>query len=77
MQPIAGWAIGQFNSSIGDFARFSLVLGIVAPAAYLIAFVTYKAIEVPGQKLGKSILRRAIQSPRKSRQTRAEEIAAP
>jgi peptidoglycan/LPS O-acetylase OafA/YrhL len=77
MQPVAGWAIGQFGSNIGDFARFALVLGIVVPTAYSIAFVTYRAVEVPGQKLGKSILRRSIHSPGKSRQTRAEEIAAP
>ena len=53
MQPVSGWAIRQFGASIGDFARFCVVLGIVVPTAYLIAFVTYRAIEVPGQKLGK------------------------
>ena len=77
MQPVAAWAIGQFGARIGDFAGFSLVLGIVVPAAYLISFVTYRAIEVPGQKLGKSILRRSIRSPATPTQTPAEKLASP
>lgn len=77
MQPVAGWAIGQFGARIGDFARFSLVLGIVVPAAYLISFVTYWAIEVPGQKFGRSILRRSIRSPAAPTQTPADELASP
>jgi peptidoglycan/LPS O-acetylase OafA/YrhL len=72
MQPVSGWAIGRFGASIGNFARFCLVLGIVVPTAYLIAFVTYRAIEVPGQKLGKRILRRSIPSQSKSRQALAD-----
>jgi peptidoglycan/LPS O-acetylase OafA/YrhL len=77
MQPVAGWAVGQFGAGMGDFARFCLVIAIVVPAAYLTAFVTYNALELPGQRVGKNILRYMIGSRTKAKQTRAEEIAAP
>ncbi|WP_311030830.1 acyltransferase family protein [Mesorhizobium koreense] len=77
MQPVAGWAIDRFGAGIGDFARFCLVVAIVVPATYLTAFVTYNALELPGQRLGKSVLRYTIGSRTKAKQTRAEEIAAP
>ena len=77
LQPVAAWAIGRYGAGIGDFARFCLVLVLVAPAAYLLAFLTYRMVELPGQRLGKNILRHAFGSRPRAEQTRAEEIAAP
>jgi peptidoglycan/LPS O-acetylase OafA/YrhL len=77
MQPAAAWIIGRYGAGIGDFARFVLVVGLVAPAAYLVAYVTYRAVELPGQGLGKNLLKLAFGRLAKARQTRAEEIAAP
>jgi peptidoglycan/LPS O-acetylase OafA/YrhL len=77
MQPAAAWAIGRFGAGIGDFARFCLVLAVVAPVAYLAAFVTYRGVELPGQRLGKNILKRSFGRRSGAKQTRAEEIAAP
>ncbi|WP_213981320.1 acyltransferase [Sphingomonas sp. dw_22] len=77
LQPVAAWAIGQFGRDIGAPARFALVVGIVAPITYGIAFMTYRLVELPGQALGKALLRRATHNRRRARQVIAEELAAP
>jgi peptidoglycan/LPS O-acetylase OafA/YrhL len=74
---VAAWAIAKWGHSIGATDRFLIVLGIAASASYALAFVTYKAIEVPGQKVGKTIQKRVSGSDSKSRSVAAEEIAAP
>lgn len=77
LQIVAAWVIARWGHSISPTERFLIVVGITVIASYAIAFVTYKAIEVPGQKLGKTLQKRlsGIHSPSKS--VRAEEIAAP
>jgi len=74
---IASWAIGRWGDSITNAERFLIVFGIVALVSYGLAFVTYVAVEVPGQKLGKTIQRAVTGSYRKSKSVAAEEIAAP
>jgi peptidoglycan/LPS O-acetylase OafA/YrhL len=77
MQPVAAWAITNWGDSMGAAERCLLVLGIVAPMAYAIAYVTYTIVEVPGQKIGKALLRALAPNRRQSSQTPAEEIAVP
>jgi peptidoglycan/LPS O-acetylase OafA/YrhL len=77
MQPVAAWAIARFGTTIGAFERFALVLLIVAPVAYLVAYITYRAVEVPGQHLGKLLLGRITGSRFAAKQVPAEQIAAP
>lgn len=77
LQPVAAWAIQTFGRDIGAPVRFALVVGIVAPVTYGIAFATYKLVELPGQALGKALLRRATHSRQRARQVVAEELAAP
>jgi peptidoglycan/LPS O-acetylase OafA/YrhL len=77
MQPVAAWAITNWGGSMGAAERCLLVLGIIAPMAYAIAYVTYTIVEVPGQKIGKALLRALAPNRRQSSQTPAEEIAVP
>lgn len=77
MQPVAGWVIERWGHGLSDPERFLLVFGIVAPATYAVAYLTYFAVEVPGQKLGKTILKAFTDSRRKSTRIPAEEIPAP
>jgi len=74
---VASWAIARWGHSITPIERFLIVAGIVAAVSYTIAFATYKAIEIPGQKLGKTIQKRVSGSDSKSKSVAAEEIAAP
>jgi len=74
---VAAWVIARWGYSISPTQRFLIVSGIAAVVAYALAFVTYKAIEVPGQKLGKVIQKRISGSDGKSTSVAAEEIAAP
>lgn len=74
---VASWAIARWGHSIGPTQRFLIVAGIVATVSYTLAFGTYKAIEVPGQKLGKRIQKLFTGSANKSKSVVAEEIAAP
>lgn len=77
LQPVAAWAIAEFGRGIGAPTRFVLVFLIVAPITYGIAFATYKLVELPGQALGKALLRRTTHSRQRARQVVAEELAAP
>jgi peptidoglycan/LPS O-acetylase OafA/YrhL len=77
MQPVAAWAITNWGDGMGAAERCLLVLGIVAPLAYAIAFVTYTIVEVPAQKMGKSLLRAFTANRRNASQTPAEEITVP
>jgi peptidoglycan/LPS O-acetylase OafA/YrhL len=77
MQPVAAWAITRWGHGMDAPERFLLVLGIVAPLTYAIAYVTYTIVEVPGQKMGKSLLRAFTANRRNASQTPAEEIAVP
>jgi peptidoglycan/LPS O-acetylase OafA/YrhL len=77
LQPVAAWAIAEFGRGIGAPVRFALVVLIVAPITYGIAFVTYKLVELPGQALGKALLRRATHNRQRARQVVVEELAAP
>jgi peptidoglycan/LPS O-acetylase OafA/YrhL len=58
LQPVAAWAIARYGTDIGGAPRFALVFPITAVAAYAIAFVTYRAVELPGQALGKRLIAR-------------------
>lgn len=77
LQPVAAWAIGAFGRDIGAPIRFALVAGIVAPVTYALAYLTYRLVELPGQALGKALIRRVTHSRRRARQVVAEELAAP
>jgi len=74
---VAAAVIGHFGTGLGAMGRFVLTGAIVVPVTYALAFVTYKLVELPGQKLGKAVIRRATGSAVRSRQTVPEELAAP
>lgn len=77
MQPVAAAVIAEYGRELGSPLRFLLVLSVVAPIVYAMAFATYKFIEMPGQKWGKSLSRRPRPLSRRAALARAEEIAAP
>ena len=78
LQPVAAAVIGQFGTGLGAAGRFALTGAVVIPATYALAFVTYRLVELPGQRLGKAAIKRAAgrHSPR-ALQTAPETIAAP
>ncbi|MGQ2934301.1 MAG: acyltransferase family protein [Sphingopyxis sp.] len=78
LQPVAAAVIGQFGIGIGAAARFALTGAIVVPVTYALAFVTYKLVELPGQRLGKAMIKRVAgnKTPHVL-QTAPEKIAAP
>ena len=77
LQPLAAAAITQFGTDIGAAARFTLVTVILIPVTYGLAYVTYRLVELPGQRLGKTILARATGKKAPARQVLPEELAAP
>ncbi|MBB4840654.1 peptidoglycan/LPS O-acetylase OafA/YrhL [Sphingomonas kyeonggiensis] len=77
LQPVAGAVIGHFGTGLGALGRFVLTGAVVVPLTYALAFVTYKLVELPGQRLGKAVIRRVTGSAGRARQTVPEELAAP
>jgi peptidoglycan/LPS O-acetylase OafA/YrhL len=70
--------IGRFGLGLGAAERFLLTGAVVLPATYALAFVTYKLVELPGQRLGKGVIKRAAgRSTARAHQTAPERIAAP
>lgn len=57
MQPVTAMVIRMTGPDFGAGARFALVFVIVAPVSYAIAWVAYHLVELPGQQLGKRLLR--------------------
>ncbi|WOF42493.1 acyltransferase [Sphingopyxis indica] len=78
LQPVAAAVIGRFGTGLGAAGRFALTGAIVAPATYALAFATYRLVELPGQRLGKALIKRATgRSGPRAYQTAPETIAAP
>ncbi|WP_423603318.1 acyltransferase family protein [Sphingomonas sp. MS122] len=77
LQPVAAAVIGRFGTGLGAIERFALTGAIVVPVTYGLAYLTYRLVELPGQRLGKAVIRRATGSSTRSRQTVPEELAAP
>ena len=78
LQPVAAAVIGRFGTGLGAVERFILTGAIVVPATYALAFVTYKLVELPGQRLGKAVIKRAAgRGTPRAHQTVPEKIAAP
>jgi len=77
LQPVAAAVIGHFGTGLGAMGRFVLTGAIVVPVTYALAYLTYRLVELPGQRLGKVVIRRATGSARQARQTVPEELAAP
>jgi len=78
LQPVAAAVIGQFGTGLGAAGRFALTGAVVIPATYVLAFVTYKLVELPGQRLGKAVIKRVIgRSAVRAHQTVPEKLAAP
>lgn len=78
LQPVAAAVIGQFGTGLGAAARFALTGTIVVPATYALAFITYKLVELPGQRLGKAVVKRVIgRNTARAHQTVPETLAAP
>ncbi|HEY0623752.1 acyltransferase [Sphingomonas sp.] len=77
LQPVAAAVISRFGTGLGAIERFALTGMIVVPVTYGLAYVTYRLVELPGQRLGKAVIRRATGNATRSRQTVPEELAAP
>ena len=75
---VAAAVIAKFGTGLGALGRFAATGAIVVPATYALAFLTYKLVELPGQRLGKAIIKRAIgRGAPRAYQTAPETIAAP
>ncbi|TIV75250.1 MAG: hypothetical protein E5V93_14335 [Mesorhizobium sp.] len=58
LQPVAAFVITRYGDGLGAPLRFAIVLAVVLPVVCLLSFVTYRLIEMPGQQLGRVVLRR-------------------
>lgn len=58
LQPVAAFVITYYGDGFGAPLRFAIVLAVVLPVVCLLSFVTYRLIEMPGQQLGRAVLRR-------------------
>jgi peptidoglycan/LPS O-acetylase OafA/YrhL len=77
LQPVSATIIARFGTGLGAAGRFALTGAVVIPVTYALAFLTYKLVELPGQRLGKVVIRRVTGSAGRARQTVPEELAAP
>lgn len=78
LQPVAAAVIGQFGTGLAAAGRFALTGAIVVPVTYVLAFATYKLVELPGQRLGKAVIKRAIgRGTTRAHATVPEKLAAP
>ncbi|MCH7860716.1 MAG: acyltransferase [Proteobacteria bacterium] len=77
LYPVAAGVIARFGTGLGAAGRFALTGAIVVPATYVLAFLAYRLVELPGQRLGKAVIARVTGSRTRARQTLPEEIAAP
>ncbi|RUX18793.1 hypothetical protein EOA27_13355 [Mesorhizobium sp. M2A.F.Ca.ET.037.01.1.1] len=50
--------ITRYGDGLGAPLRFAIVLAVVLPVVCLLSFLTYRLIEMPGQQLGRVVLRR-------------------
>lgn len=57
LQPVAAFVIARYGQEMDAPLRFAIVLAIVLPVVLLLSFVTYRVIEMPGQQLGRTVLR--------------------
>lgn len=58
LQPVAAFVIARYGDGLAAPLRFAIVLAIVLPVVCLLSFVTYRVIEMTGQQLGRTVLRR-------------------
>jgi peptidoglycan/LPS O-acetylase OafA/YrhL len=77
LQPVVARVITAYGTGIDAPARFLIVAAIVAPVTYACAFATYRLFEVPGQKLGKAVIKLFANRPAPASQVAPESIAAP
>jgi peptidoglycan/LPS O-acetylase OafA/YrhL len=63
LQPVAAFIIARFGDGLAPPLRFAIVLAIVLPVVCVLSFVTYRVIEMPGQQLGRTVLRRFARKP--------------
>ncbi|TPI78032.1 acyltransferase [Mesorhizobium sp. B2-8-9] len=57
LQPVAAFVIARYGQEMDAPLRFAIVLAIVLPVVCLLSFVTYRVVEMPGQQLGRTVLR--------------------
>lgn len=63
LQPLAAFVIGRFGHDLSAPARFGLVILLLVPAVYSLAWLTYRTVEVPGRDLGRRLLGRFGRRP--------------
>lgn len=62
LYPVAAGVIARFGTGLGAAGRFALTGAIVVPATYVLAFLAYRLVELPGQRLGKAVIARVTGS---------------
>ena len=78
LQPAAAAVIEGFDPALGAIGRFVLSGALVVPVTYALAYVTYRLVELPGQRLGKAVIGRAIGAGvARADRTVPEKLAAP
>ncbi|MGX5804936.1 acyltransferase family protein [Bradyrhizobium sp. Arg314] len=63
LQPVAAFVIARYGDGLSAPLRFAIVLAVVMPGVCLLSWVTYTVFEMPGQKLGRAVLRRFARKP--------------
>lgn len=58
LQPIAAFVIVRFGDEVTAPGRFGLVVLMLVPLAYAVAWLAYQAVEVPGRMFGRLLLER-------------------
>ncbi|WEX75354.1 acyltransferase [Sinorhizobium numidicum] len=63
LQPIAAYFIGAFGDTITPPARFAAVTATLIPLVYTAAYVTFLAVEKPGQRLARRLINKRKPQP--------------
>lgn len=58
MQPVAAFLVGKYGHAMGSYERLLLVATMTIIPTYILSYATYRAIEVPGQSLGRKLINR-------------------
>ncbi|MDX8482933.1 acyltransferase [Mesorhizobium sp. VK24D] len=63
LQPVAAFVIARYGYDLDAPLRFAIVLGVVLPVVCALSWITYTLVEMPGQTLGRAVLRPFARKP--------------
>lgn len=58
LNAVAGWLVARYGHDINSPVRFCLAMAVVIPATLVTSYVCHHAIEQPGTRLGRAVIRR-------------------